>query len=144
MKRACAWFSVWMAVVFLLLTLYPSISLHHRQPSVWDRPVLCSSELGSTWFRALRAASPACTRSRAGPLEFAASHSGFLITDDASPPWLDYRGPPDPSACKSTFRYSLQGCWPCWRRKPWAEHVSIEIPVPGPKSQTGDFATPFS
>jgi hypothetical protein len=38
---------------------------------------------------------PAFNQDHASALEFFATRSGFSITDDDRPPWLDYRGPPD-------------------------------------------------
>ena len=76
-----------------------------------DRSLLSRRELVFT------APSPALSRSRLGPGEFFAIE--FALNTDIAveegPPWLDYRGPPGPNACRHDFAHSLQGCRPGWQ-----------------------------
>jgi hypothetical protein len=99
MKRWLCWLFLAVGVVFLLWIPHRLVSAHPYPPAAGYQSVLSQNEFVSTWCRAWRAASPAFPRNRAGPLEFFATHSAFLITDDNGPPWLDHRGPPGPNAC---------------------------------------------
>ncbi len=103
MKRWLCWLLLAVGAVMLLwIPHLPVGPLLHRQ-AVGDRSVLSHSEFVSTWCRALRVASPAFPRNRAGPLEFFATRSAFLITRDDAPPWLYYRGPPGPNVGSQDF-----------------------------------------
>ena len=99
MKRWLCRFFLAVGVVLLLWILHHQVS-SYLHPAAQDPSVLTQNQFTSRWCRALRAASPAFPRNRAGgPLESFARHSAFLITDDVGPPWLDHRGPPGPNAC---------------------------------------------
>ena len=63
----------------------------HRQ-GAGDRSVLSHSAFVSTCCRALRAASPAFSRNRAGPREFFANRLAFLIRRDDGPPGSTIEG----------------------------------------------------
>jgi len=119
MKRWLCWLFLAIGVVMLLWMPHRPVSPHLHRQTDGDRSVLSQSEFVSTWCRALRVASPACTRNRAGPLEFFATRSAFLIADDDGPPWLYYRGPPGPHAGSQDFVTSCktagQVSSPRWR-----------------------------
>lgn len=108
MKRWWCWLFLAVGVVMLLRVPHRPLSTHVHRQAAEDRSVLSQSEFVSTYCGALRAVSSAFHRNRAGPLKFFATRAAFLITDDGSPPWLDYRGPPDPSAC--SHQDSVAGC----------------------------------
>jgi len=108
MKRWLGWLFLAVGVVFLLWIPHRPVSPPPCPPAAGDHSVLGQNEFVSTWCRALRAASPAFPQNRAGPLEFFATHSGFLITDDNGPPWLDRRGPPGPNACSQDLVTSCE------------------------------------
>jgi hypothetical protein len=97
MKRWLCWLFLVVGVGFLLRIPRRPVSPYLRPQAAGNQSVLHHNELVSSWCRALRAATPASLRQRAGPLEFFATQFGFLttgITDDDGPPWLDDRGPP--------------------------------------------------
>jgi hypothetical protein len=98
MKRWLCWLFLAVGVVFLLWIPHRPVSPPSYPPAAGDQSVLSQNEFVFTWCRVLRAASPTFPRNRAGPLEFFATHSAFLITDNNGPPWLDHRGPPGPNA----------------------------------------------
>jgi hypothetical protein len=93
MKRWLCLFFLWVGAVSLLLIPDHQTSLN-QHPYAWDRSVVRPGEFDSTLFRVLLATSPRLTRSRAGPSESSTTRFALLTADDASPPWLDYRGPP--------------------------------------------------
>ena len=97
MKRWLSWLFLAVGVVMLLWILHLPVSSYRHRQSVRDPSVLSQSEFVSTWCGALRTANSSFPRNRAGPLEFFATRSAFLITDDGGLPWLDYRGPPGPN-----------------------------------------------
>ena len=98
MKRWRCWLFFAVGVVFLLWIALRPVSPCLHPPVAGDRSVVSQNEFVSTWCRALRVASPAYPRNRAGPRESFATHPVF-ITDEDGPPWLDYRGPPGPNGC---------------------------------------------
>jgi hypothetical protein len=109
MKRWLGWLFCAVGLVFLLCIPHRPVSPPSYPPVAGDPSVLSPNEFVFTWCRVLRAASPAFPRNRAGPLEFFATHSAFLITDDNGPPWLDHRGPPGPNACSQDLVTSCKG-----------------------------------
>lgn len=99
MKRWLCWLFLAVGVVFLLWIPHRPVSPPPYPPAAGDHSVLSQNEFVSIRCRSLRAVNPAFPRNRAGQLEFFATHSAFLITDDNGPPGLDHRGPPGPNAC---------------------------------------------
>jgi hypothetical protein len=103
----------WLCCVFLVVGVVFFLWSPHRPVSPPSYPlnqtVPSHNEFVSTWCPALRAASPAFLRNRAGPLEFFAIQFGFLIADimNDGPPWLDNRGPPSPHRCSHPL---VTGC----------------------------------
>jgi len=93
MKRWLCLFFLCVGIVSLLLIPGHQASLN-QHPHARDRSVVRSGEFVSTLFGVLIATSPALTRSRADPSESSETRFALLTADDASPPWLDYRGPP--------------------------------------------------
>jgi len=93
MKRWLCLFFLCVGIVSLLLIPGHQASLN-QHPHALDRSVVRSGEFVSNLFGVLIATSPALTRSRAGPSESSTTRFALLTADDASPPWLDYRGPP--------------------------------------------------
>jgi len=88
MKRWLCLSFLCVGIVSLLLIPGHQASLN-QHPHTLDRSVVRSGEFVSNLLGVLIATSPALTRSRAGPSE--SSTTRFAL---ASPPWLDYRGPP--------------------------------------------------
>jgi len=93
MKRWLPWLFLAVGVVMLLRVPHRPLSAHVHRQAAEDRSVLSQSEFVPTCCGALRAVSSAFHRNRAGPLEFSATRSAFLITDDGSPPCWTIEGP---------------------------------------------------
>lgn len=98
MKRWLGWFLLAVGIGFLVWTPHRSVSV----PPCAEAVLCTPNEFVSNGCRALRASGLALVRSRAGPRNLFATPFTLLtrnITDEDSPPWLDYRGPPAPNAC---------------------------------------------
>lgn len=98
MKRWLGWFLLAVGIGFLLWIPHRPISVLPCAGAVLRTP----SEFVSHGRRALPDTGLALARARAAPRNLFATPFTLLtrnITDEDGPPWLDYRGPPDPIAC---------------------------------------------
>lgn len=141
MKRWLCSLCLGLGVVLLLCIPQVCVRPHVHPHLAGDRSVLSLNEFVFTWRPALPVANP----DRAGPSELFATEFRFLITDivnDDGPPWLTYRGPPVPNACRQGWVTTSQAAGHIGSLNGSTFHRTFEPPEG--KFQTLSFATVFS
>jgi hypothetical protein len=94
MRRWLGLVCAWVGLVSLLLSVHYGSRLNYDPHRGWDRSARLWRDCNSSFARVLLAMSSELIRSRAGPVEYFATHSQLLPADAVGPPWLHHRGPP--------------------------------------------------